>query len=153
MQTLSDNLTSIQWWLGVVFVGIFINLLSIFIKNKYDGYFSRISSWWRNKSEKRKREFEDDVNILKNSPQELVMASFLELRLINKSIFLMLSSIFLFILGMTCMCLIASKTLLPGINIIILVFVYLVATITMILACLCHQRSLIIAEKIMTARK
>jgi hypothetical protein len=42
------------WWISVVVAGIIINLLSAYLKPSLDKYFSSTSSWWRNRSEKRR---------------------------------------------------------------------------------------------------
>lgn len=109
MQTLLDNLTSIQWWLGVVVVGVVADFLSRFIGSKFDDYFSMISVWWRERSEKRKTKFEREVIYLVNNPEEIVTISFSELRLMNRGIFLLLLGVIQFLIGLTCMYIFKEK--------------------------------------------
>lgn len=111
VQSMLNNLTSIQWWIGVVVVGIFINLISIFIRNKLDGFFSKLSSWWRNRSAKRKLEFIKEVSRLKNNPEELIAESITELKLINKSVHSLLMSAIFFIIVIGVVNILASAML------------------------------------------
>lgn len=51
MDEFAKSLTSINWWLGVVLVGILLNVLSSYLKPVVDNLFSKVSFWWRNRSE------------------------------------------------------------------------------------------------------
>lgn len=51
MDEFAKSLTSLSWWLGVVLVGILLNVLSAYLKPAVDNLFSKVSSWWRNRSE------------------------------------------------------------------------------------------------------
>lgn len=154
MQIIFDNLISIQWWLGVVLTGIVINLLSIFLKNRFDSYFSKISSRWRNRSEKRRREYESEVNILKNNLQELIMASFLEIRRMNQAIVMLLFSIIMFVLGVSGAYLIRENVILfSHISDKLFVGIFLfMGTITLAAASISMESSFNIAEKIRAAK-
>lgn len=52
MDEFTKSFSSINWWLGVVLVGILLNVLSAYLKPVIDALFSNASSWWRNRSEK-----------------------------------------------------------------------------------------------------
>jgi len=80
MKTFLTNLTSLYWWVSVVIVGILINLTSAYLKNRLDGRLSRISGWWRKRSEAKKAETEQSVVNLVDNPHEQYMAAFDGLR-------------------------------------------------------------------------
>jgi len=58
-----------EWWISVVVAGLIINLLSSYFKTALDNQFSKISSWWRERSQARRKEREDYINRLKNEPK------------------------------------------------------------------------------------
>ncbi|MFM5708873.1 MAG: hypothetical protein ACRCYG_18835 [Aeromonas veronii] len=45
-------LSSTEWWVSVVIAGITINVISAYMKTSLDGCLSKLSSWWRFRSEK-----------------------------------------------------------------------------------------------------
>ena len=51
MDEFAKSLTSLSWWLGVVLVGILLNVLSAYLNPAVDNLFSKVSSWWKNRSE------------------------------------------------------------------------------------------------------
>ena len=90
MSDFINNLSSIYWWISVVIVGILINLLSAYLKVKLDSSLSRVSSWWRNKSEARKAQRLKDLARLRNDSQEQMklMLSILRYRITSIMYFL-----------------------------------------------------------------
>lgn len=53
---LNNNLGSAAWWISVVVVGILLNLISSYFRDYIDKFLSRVSGWWANRTdEKRKR--------------------------------------------------------------------------------------------------
>jgi hypothetical protein len=155
MQVFFDNLTSIQWWLGVVLVGIAINLLSIFIKNRFDGYFSKISTWWRNKSEKRKKVFELEINVLRENQHELIMASLLRIHRINSASYSLLLSMFCFIIVIYGLYFISQPKIIYPIIFykISLILILLLGSISSVISVLLFISSSHLGDKIRTARK
>ena len=149
MQGLLNNLTSIQWWIGVVVVGICINIISYFVIKRFDGYLSNISTWWRNKSKKRKNEFESDVNALAKNHHEIINAQAIELRFMNRAIYSLLMGILSFILGLTCTYVLAQKiTVITLFNSSIVIMVYLSAALSMISSMMFYSRSVKMANMI-----
>jgi hypothetical protein len=73
---LLDILASPLWWFSVVFAGICINILSAYLKNTLDDRLSKISTWWRNRSEIRKQKFEDCVQAIADEPRKLLIACY-----------------------------------------------------------------------------
>jgi hypothetical protein len=80
MKEFFNNLTSISWWIGVVIVGILINLVSAYIKSKLDSRLSKASTWWQKRSlaheEKRRKELQK----LRDKHHEQVMLALAGLR-------------------------------------------------------------------------
>lgn len=50
MDEFIKSINSISWWFGVVFVGLILNILSTYIKEWVDSVLSKISLWWRKRS-------------------------------------------------------------------------------------------------------
>lgn len=69
MDELTKNLSSPYWWIGVVVVGILINLASAYLKPALDRWLSRMSVWWRNQSAKRKARYEKEIEALMGSAE------------------------------------------------------------------------------------
>lgn len=154
MQNLLDNFTSIQWWVGVVIVGIAINLFSIFLKNKFDKYLSEISNFWRQISEARKKQFELDVNKLKDDPQELIMISFFELKSLNNAIHSLLMSIILFMFGFFGIYLVSQEMIVPTFLLkTVTSLCYLSASLTILSSFLQYKRTRYIRDIINAARE
>jgi hypothetical protein len=68
-----NNVFTLEW-IGVVIVGIVINVLSAYLKGPCDWFFTRVSKWWATRSAKAKEARERRVAMLRNSKEERVMA-------------------------------------------------------------------------------
>ena len=79
MEKLSDVLTSPVWWVTVVVAGIAINVISAYLKTSLDQRLSGLSSWWRNRSIKRKAAFDAFVRRLADDPREQIVACYRDL--------------------------------------------------------------------------
>lgn len=64
MENIYELLKTPQWWVTVVVAGIFINLLSSYLKNVLDARISGFSNWWQNRSSNKKNEREKYVSKL-----------------------------------------------------------------------------------------
>jgi hypothetical protein len=80
MKDFLNNLSSINWWIGVVVVGILINLISGYIKSKLDSRLSNASTWWQKRSSVQKEKREKALEMLRNNPHEQVMLALAGLR-------------------------------------------------------------------------
>jgi uncharacterized membrane protein (DUF106 family) len=80
MRDFLTNLSSVYWWISVVVVGVLINLFSAFLKGRLDNYLSKMSSWWRNRSEARKAKRQKELFRLQNDPEEQTMLALDEVR-------------------------------------------------------------------------
>ncbi|WP_277054862.1 hypothetical protein [Pseudoalteromonas marina] len=56
MENLLELISSPVWWVTVVVAGILINLVSSYLRDLLDVRASRISSWWKERSETAKKE-------------------------------------------------------------------------------------------------
>ena len=54
MEDIFKQLNSPSWWIGVVVVGIIINITSVYLKTFFEKSFSKISSRYRIRYEKKK---------------------------------------------------------------------------------------------------
>lgn len=95
MDKVISALSSPLWWFTVVVVGIIVNLVSSYLKAHADQVFSAFSTWWRNKSLKRKEEYELKVAKLKSSKSERTILEFMCNRNMHFAIYFILFGIFL----------------------------------------------------------
>jgi hypothetical protein len=72
---ISKNLTSLDWWLGVVVVSVVLNLFSAYLKVPLDGFLSRVSKWWDTRNEKVRQERNSRIAKLKQSKDEQTFAA------------------------------------------------------------------------------
>jgi hypothetical protein len=97
MQQFLDNVTSIYWWLAVVFVGIAINLTSAFLKPWLDNILGKTSKSWAEKNAKRREEFSNEVKRISTSTHLQLMLVATESRERMNSIFKMLLGVFIYL--------------------------------------------------------
>lgn len=70
------DITSMYWWISVVVVGILINIFGTLISRKMDVPLSKVSTWWRDRSQQRKLEAEQQIAMLASSQHEqIIMAT------------------------------------------------------------------------------
>jgi hypothetical protein len=93
MQTLSQNLISIEWWLGVVIVGILLNILSAYLKPLIDRAFAKVSSSWDVRTKRKLQERVTLVQHLRNNPQEQLHLVAEEMRCRLRAIFDLVAAI------------------------------------------------------------
>ena len=70
------NLSSVAWWISVVFVGLLINLVSAYIKPPIDMLGSKLSSAWRNRTVRSARRLTDAVDAAVADPSKLAHLQF-----------------------------------------------------------------------------
>jgi hypothetical protein len=80
MKEFLNNLTSAGWWIGVVIVGILINLVSAYIKSKLDSRLADASTWWQKRSLAQKEKRQKEIERLNDNPHEEVMLALAGLR-------------------------------------------------------------------------
>ena len=77
---LISDFASPYWWVTVVVVGLLINLVSAYLKNPIDQFFSKSSQWWRKRSAARTDRFNAEVQYLSSSQELLTLSMLNELR-------------------------------------------------------------------------
>lgn len=95
MDELRKNLTSGSWWIGVVIVGVIINLISAYLKSPTDTLFNRFSVWRSSRTEKLRTERKNRISLLKSNPHEQLMAQFREMRMFLTALVLLCTAIFI----------------------------------------------------------
>jgi hypothetical protein len=87
MEEILKNLMSPSWWLGVVLVGVTINLFSGYLQKRLARTTSNLTLRWRLKSKARRADRRQLVKRLRASDYEKVMAAADELRERTNSIY------------------------------------------------------------------
>ena len=64
MSNFLENLKDPSWWLGVVLIGIIINLFSSWLKPKFDSYISNISNSYKKRITQQKEKTEQKIQSL-----------------------------------------------------------------------------------------
>ena len=91
-----DNLSSPTWWVGVVIVGILINLVSAYLKPRLDIFFSSGSSWWARRSQEKQLQRKARIERMKADPHEQLITAFTELRIRVRGLGFILLGLFVF---------------------------------------------------------
>lgn len=80
MNNMIDSISSLEWWVSVVIVGLAINLLASYLKPHIDHVLSRYSSRQRSNNEKRKAAEERHMAMLREDKHEQIIDLFAALR-------------------------------------------------------------------------
>ena len=56
MKEILDMIGTPVWWVTVVVAGIVVSIVASYLRDFLDNWLSRVSAWWRGKSEKAKEE-------------------------------------------------------------------------------------------------
>ena len=76
MADFGNNLTSISWWIGVVIVGILVNLVAIYLKSPLDQLLTSISTKYQTRTKAKKAEREKEImNLTGNKHEQILHAS------------------------------------------------------------------------------
>lgn len=128
-----NELSKPIWWVSVVIAGIAINLISSYLKGALDKKLSGASSWWRSRSDTRRRAWEIRLQRLKSSSEERRQAEASEIRNRLQSLHLLLMALFLSVLSFST----GISSLSRPLGIVCLCF----SALTIFLAFLAHVRS------------
>jgi hypothetical protein len=109
MENIFNDITSPSWWIGVVIVGIIINIISAYLKPNLDKILSNTSSRWKNIIESRRSKRILLIEGLKNDFYNQAFLALIEIRyrftlllyLIIGIAFLIISVFMLFMLPTT----------------------------------------------------
>ncbi len=91
MSQLFNNFTSIGWWIGVVIVGLIINIVSTYLKPKIDVFLSSVSSKWATRNEKLRSARNIKVQLLRDNDHEQVMCY---LQYLNQKLWVVIYMVF-----------------------------------------------------------
>jgi len=80
MNDLLAEMATLRWWIGVVLVGIIINIISRPIGKWSDSIFGLISKQYRARNEKAKQERDKYIEFLRKNPSEKYIITLEELR-------------------------------------------------------------------------
>lgn len=69
MDEFYQNLSSLGWWLGVVAVGLVLNIVSAYLKTPFDRLFSAASSRWSRRSELARTEEAKRIALLRDDQE------------------------------------------------------------------------------------
>jgi hypothetical protein len=86
MNEFLSNLSSLSWWLGVVVVGIGINILSPYLNKGLEKILIRTSTNFRNKAMERSEKRKSRIDELKANQHKQIMFAFKEQRLRIRSL-------------------------------------------------------------------
>lgn len=98
MDELYKNLGSLSWWVGVVVVGVILNLVSTYLKSPIDALLSAASSYWRRRSERSRNIEAQKIEELRDDPnaRNLLLAEEIRCRLRHLSFLLFAIFLLLF---------------------------------------------------------
>ena len=97
MKNWVKNINSIDWWIGIVVVGIIINLLAAYLKLPIDRILSVVSKWWATRTEIKSKERDERIDRLSSSNKEQLFALVQALHVRVRSIMMIiLGFIFMF---------------------------------------------------------
>ena len=101
MKEFLAQITSLSWWFGVVIVGLLINLAASYIKPKIDAIHENISKNARNKNEKKRKAWDEEVkHLAENDSYQADFSSKLS-HVYLESIFIMLMGIAIFLMSIS----------------------------------------------------
>lgn len=94
------HFTDLNWWIGVVVVGILINLVSNVLQRKFDIQLSRTSTWARKFYEGRHRKWEDDLEHVRADQHEQTMCGMIEMRYRLRMLTFWIGGVILWLVGL-----------------------------------------------------
>ncbi len=80
MKQVLKDISSLYWWIGVVLVGIAINVASHYLQEALDTQLSSVSSWWRERSEAQRAQRLKELEKLCDNPHEQILLAFSEMQ-------------------------------------------------------------------------
>jgi len=90
MKAWFQNLNSLDWWIGVVAVGIVINLVSAYLKGPCDRLLSAVSKRWATRTEAQRKARDERIARLRASRDEQTFALIQALHVRVRSVMMIL---------------------------------------------------------------
>jgi hypothetical protein len=94
-----ENLTSPAWWIGIVIVGILINLVSAYLKPKFDLVLGSMSQKWAERSEKKRQQKKELLTSLINYEHRQTLTAIRALRSHIRSVLNLVFAVLFLVLG------------------------------------------------------
>jgi len=79
-------ISSPTWWIGVVFVGIILNILSAYLKPCIDKYLGQLSNKWKKRIELQQQRIIETQEELKDRPHEQLIFLIVSNRFFNMAV-------------------------------------------------------------------
>jgi hypothetical protein len=96
MNHFTDNFTSLSWWLGIILVGIVLNIISAYLKWPLDRLLSKLFRYWQQRSQKSQTKRAELIQKLTEDTHCQTLFLFRELRHRSQAnLFMLLSILFL----------------------------------------------------------
>lgn len=86
MNDFLNNLSSLGWWLGVVIVGLLINLVAAYLEPRFGIFMTRTSTWWAKRSAPQRTARDKRINRLRSSEHEQVLVGIRLIRYLLMSV-------------------------------------------------------------------
>lgn len=86
MDTFSKHFASLDWWIGIVLVGVLLNLVSTYLLRRVDRILSTISSRWDKRTSRKRKERDQLVQYLSDHPDEQLQLLAEEIRCMFRTI-------------------------------------------------------------------
>jgi hypothetical protein len=99
MDEFVNALRSPFWWLSVVVVGIAVNLLSAYLKQRLDSRLTAVSSWWERRSALQRGARQKEVEQLASSPHLQVFEYIAGVRMLVMATLSLICGIFVILFG------------------------------------------------------
>ena len=93
MDKILSDISSTSWWVGVIIVGVMVNLISSFLSRKMDSLHTIVSRWRVNRSESLKKEHQMKVNELAGNSSRQILVAIEESNLRMKAIYKLLLAV------------------------------------------------------------
>ncbi|ELP2650140.1 hypothetical protein R1U54_000196 [Vibrio fluvialis] len=91
MDEFLKDASSMNWWIGVVFVGVVINIVSGYIKKGLENNLSKISGYWKGKKDQRAEIERCKISLLRNNSELRILYALRESRYRIRSFFFIVS--------------------------------------------------------------
>ena len=101
MDELWRNVGSLSWWVGVVVVGLLVNVIAAYLKPTLDFILSRVSTRWALRSEKLTAERAARIALIRVNNTEKVLSALREIRHSILALIIFGQGLFFVLMGQT----------------------------------------------------
>lgn len=97
MEKFISDIANFYWWLSVVIVGLIINIISSYLKQKMDTFLNRYSTKRKEKRDIQLQDEIEEINKISKSDFLLLMKNFEEFRFRHRSLMVLINASFFFV--------------------------------------------------------